>query len=784
LIDYQGKRIGSVRLERSLFLSLVAGGMGSVWFIFCQPQQILTVLIKNHLHATDQQLGTFVAILNMAAVFHLGAVYLYSKFNRIKPIWILTTVLSRSSAFFIAAAALYVHQGGDKRLALWLVMAVSLILSYSMGNVSGSVWWTWISSLIPEKSRSSYFGKRSSLAQLMNIVFFFSASWLLDHFTLDIFLIYAIIYFVVGILGVADILIYLFVPEPVNAHERQPFQWTNLMEPVKDRSFLVFSLVTGFSVLSIFIATPFLAPYITSPLSIGAPNIWLGIMFLISQLTWMVIAPFWGMLMDRIGCKPIVLLGLLHPLCYPLYLLLTPENYIIFLPLISIWIGIFAPAFWEGITQMMLVLIPARNRTAYVAWYWALLGMIGSLGNLLGGMIMGHTGSLSLTIFSTLGMTALSFIIFSGIKAPATARLNHVVSLITTPSVYRTYAQLPVLSGTVRPDKVQKALKDVKKKSGVLAFEEVESRLDDPERTVREEAVYAMGRIGTIEARDVLIRHLNNPESLIRPQTAAALGIMQDLSAIPHLIDALYTGDDEVQEESALALGLLRSEESVKALKQIIREKRSQRVKVSSAQGIAQQNKLEAVEEIMNLWEQTSNGVLKNQLSISLGNIIGEPGGFYRFITGTLENREKAISNLFKEVFSSLKRLAILDSGYVSHIIKDSLPLVEESYFNRDYALSFSNMYTIILNLIFRKLEIMGYDGLPENADSFLKDKDGLLFLGSHLYNRLERFRVDEGVEPQPTDILMGVYFLKSYCKREIRKKPEQLKKTLNQRGY
>jgi hypothetical protein len=93
-------------------------------------------------------------------------------------------------------------------------------------------------------------------------------------------------------------------------------------------------------------------------------------------------------------------------------------------------------------------------------------------------------------------------------------------------------------------------------------------------------------------------------------------------------------------------------------------------------------------------------------------------------------------------------------------------------------------MYTIILNLIFRKLEIMGYDGLPENADSFLKDKDGLLFLGSHLYNRLERFRVDEGVEPQPTDILLGVYFLKSYCKREIRKKPEQLKKTLNQRGY
>jgi MFS family permease len=725
-------------------------------------------MIRNYLHATDQQLGTFVAILNMAGLFHLGAIYLYSRTDRIKPVWIITTILSRSSAFFISAAALYVHWGGDKTIALWAVMAVSLILTYTMGNISGSGWWTWISALIPQKSRSSYFGKRSSLAQLMNIIFFFSATWLLDHFSVNIFLIYGLIYFVVGLLGVADILLHIAVPEPVNAHEKKTFALCTLMEPVKNKTFILFALVTGFSVLSIFIAAPFLAPHITSPRTVGAPNIWLGIMFLISQLTWMVIAPFWGMMMDRMGQKPIVLLGLLHPLCYPLYLFLRPDNYTIILPLISIWTGIFAPAFWEGINQMMLALVPSKNRTAYVAWYWALLGIIGSMGNLLGGFIMENTGSLNLTVLSTLVMTALSFLIFSRINSPETARLDQIFSLITTPSVYRTYAQLTTLSGTVRPDRVRKALKDVKSKSGILAFEEVKSRLDDPVGSVREEAVYAMGRIGTPEARDVLIQHLNNPESLVRPETAAALGIMQDLTAIPYLVDALYTGDEELQEESALALGKLRSEESVKALKQIIRENRSQRVKVSSAQGIAQQNKLEAVEEIMNLWEQTSNKVLKNQLSISLGNIIGDPGGFYRCVTGTQENRDKAISNLFKDVYTRLKRLSNLDSGYVSHIIRDSLPLVEETYFRHEYSQSFSKMYTIILNLIFRKLEIMGYKGKPEEADSFLKKKDSLLYLGSHLYNRLERFRVEKGVEPQHTDILLGVYFLKSYCKREI----------------
>jgi len=741
--------------------------MGSVWFIFCQPQQILTVFIRNYLQATDQQLGTFVAILNLAGIFHLGAIFLYSRTRRIKPVWIITTILSRSSAFFISAAALYVHRGGNRTSALWIVMAVSLILSYTMGNISGSGWWTWINTLIPKRSRSSYFGKRSSLAQLMNIIFFFSATWLLDFFSINIFLIYAIIYFVVGILGVADVVMHLAVPEPMHAHERQPFRMEHLMEPVKEKVFLSFGIVTGLAVLSIYIAAPFLAPYITSPFKVGAPNVWLGIMFLISQITWMVIAPFWGLMMDRMGRKPIVLLGLLHPLCYPLYLLLTPQNYSYLLPLISVWTGLFAPAFWEGITQMMLALVPDKNRTAYVAWYWALLGVIGSLGNFLGGFLMEKTGSLGITIMATLLMTVISFIIFSRIRTPMTARLEQVVSLITTPSVYRTYAQLSTLSGTIRPDKVKKALQDVKNKSGILAFEEVQSRMDDPDIAVREEAVSAMGRIGTHDARDALIEQLNNRESLVRPEAAAALGNMQDLTAIPHLIDALYTGDEEVQEDAAIALGKLRSEESVKALKQIIRENRSERVKVSSVQGIAQQNKLEAVSEIMDLWEQTGNKVLKNQLYISLGNIIGTPGGFYRCVTGTQENRSTAISNLFRDVFSTLKKLEILDSGYVSHIIKDSLPAVEEHFITKEYAGGFSHMYTIILNLIFRKLEMMGYDGPPEMADHYLKRNDSLLYLGSHIYNRLEKFRVEKGAEPQPSDILLGVYFLKSYCQRE-----------------
>ena len=646
-------------------------------------------------------------------------------------------------------------------------MGVSLFLTYIMANLSGSGWWTWIGELIPDRSRAGYFGKRSSLAQLMNILLFFTANWFLDAFENRIFLVYSIIYFIIGLLGTADIVLHTMVPEPESANERKDFRVDILISPLQDRRFLLFALISGFSMLSILIPTPFLAPHITSPATVGAPNIWLGIMYFISQLTWMAIAPFWGVMMDRMGQKPIVLLGLLHVLAFPLYLLLTASNYLFLLPCIAVWTGIFGPAYWEGLNQFMLALLPRENRTAYVAWYWAFLGIIGSGGTVIGGYIMEHAG-LTLTIGTCTASTAVSFLLFSRLKTPS-ARLEHVISMIAAPSVYRTYARLAVLSGTLNPGKAHKALKDISRKSGALAFEEVISRMDDPDRRVREEAVFAMGRIGTPEARDVLTAHLADPESLIRPEAAAALGDMQDLAAVPPLIDALYTGDEELQEEAALALGKLQSEESVKALRQLIQEDRSQRVKVSGIEGIAHQKKLDAVEEIMDLWEHTSNTVLRRQLSISLGNLIGNPGEFYRCITGTAENRENAVSRLFQDVNGGIRKLRVLDAGYVSHILNESLPAVEELYLSEHYGESYSVLSTIIFNLIFRKLEMMGFEGDPREGEVFLKEKDSFLYLGYHVTSRLERFREEQDAEPKPADILLGLYFLKHYCKRESR---------------
>jgi MFS family permease len=135
------------------------------------------------------------------------------------------------------------------------------------------------------------------------------------------------------------------------------------------------------------VLSPFIAPYITAPDGIGAPNAWLGIMNAITQLAIAATATGWGMLADRFGRKPVVLLGALHPLIWIAYFFLTPNNYVFILPVAALGLGLLAPGINGGAEQLMLTLATERNRTAYVAWYVAIAGSVPSLGAMLGGYL-------------------------------------------------------------------------------------------------------------------------------------------------------------------------------------------------------------------------------------------------------------------------------------------------------------------------------------------------------------------------------------------------------------
>ena len=115
------------------------------------------------------------------------------------------------------------------------------------------------------------------------------------------------------------IILFIFVPEPPQEKEDN-ISIKDFFEPLKNKNFVLQAVAVGMGVFALNVFAPFTAPYITSPETIGAPNTWLGIMFVISQMMWILVVPFWGVIMDRFGRKPVVMMGCLVFIGYLGYL--------------------------------------------------------------------------------------------------------------------------------------------------------------------------------------------------------------------------------------------------------------------------------------------------------------------------------------------------------------------------------------------------------------------------------------------------------------------------------
>ena len=226
--------------------------------------------------------------------------------------------------------------------------------------------------------------------------------------------------------------------------------------------------------MSMNIAAPYLAPYTTNSDQIGAPNIWLGIMVVISQGIWVMVVPFWGIIMDRMGKKPVVILGGLSAFAWIGYLFLTPDNYPVMLPLIAVIAGLLAPGFWEGISQMMLSLTKEENRTTYIAWFWTFFGITAAIGSFLGGVLYDSFGQYPLRIgtfeaspIHIIVILSLLMIVFSlshlsRMKMDKEQSISMVVSTIINPGIFRAVTGMGILSRPASSEKVTKALKQIK----------------------------------------------------------------------------------------------------------------------------------------------------------------------------------------------------------------------------------------------------------------------------------------------------------------------------------
>ncbi len=648
-------------------LNIAGGVMAHAWFSVCGPQQIFNVFFKNYLHASALTLGILVSLVSFSSVFSLLAVLMFTRPRRRKPIWMTAHLAARSIGFVFAAVSLLEMRRGDKALAVKIIL-FAMPVAWALMNASASGWWAWMADLIPEGRRAMFFGRRSAIIFAVNISYIFLVTVFLDEAATPS-LAYAMVFALSGVFGVSDILLYLAIPDPARLpgarDEGARLSMQAFLEPLRSRQFVRFSLAVGLSMLAINVLAPFIPPYITDPATVGAPYTWLGITTVISQLTWVGSVRTWGALMDRFGRKPVVALCSLFPLAWFLYLAVGPRSYVVLLPLISLLGGVLAPGFYEGINQLMLSLTPNENRTTFVAWYLAIIGVIGAGGSLIGGALASNTRALAslpgepfhAVIVVAEVLTVVSFLVLTRIDEGRKTSTFDIVTRLATPNVLRNLVNMSIIGSAEEADRAARALRSVEGAESDVAIDDIVARLTDPDGEVREEAARALGRIGSRESFDALAAQLRDRDSSIRPEAARALGKVGDRRAVPLLVEALEDPSVELQAAAAEALGNLGSSESARTLMGMLRGNRADRVKAQGAEAISQMGMLEAVREILPLMHGTRNAVLRRQLAIALGNLLGRPGEFYRYVTGESGRSEARAARLATDAERSVRQI-------------------------------------------------------------------------------------------------------------------------------
>ena len=803
-VDTHGRPITPSRLRRAMNLNIAVGAMGMAWYAVCSAQQVLQVFFKNHLHATDAELGLLVAVAGYAAPLHLAAILIYGRLKRRKYFWVCAHILHRLLGYVLAAVAIYAQLGGNRQLGINILIAASAV-SWVLMTISAAGWWSWMADLVPEHIRGTFFGRRAVIVHSTNMVWFFAIMVCLDYLkgAGDLW-VYAVVFALGGTLGIVDIALHAFIPEPKRHPGETNIGWREFLEPVRNWNFVRFSIAIGVFGFAIGVWGPFLAPYIVADVGrtgggLGAPNMWLAIMFVINQTIWILTVTAWGILMDRFGRKPTVVLGALFPVCWIGYLFLTPHNYVYILPVIALLGGLISPGYWNGVGQLMLTLTPQKNRTTFVCWHNVLAAVIGAGGSVVGGLLkdaidrpQGHAWlgpmtegvkqallgaglpsefwGIHVTSFHAVGLLSLllcvpSIILLSRIREGSERPVGFVVSRLATPGVFRTFLNLGSIASPASSRRAARALRSVDGASGHVAAAEVIARLDDPDPEVRQEAARALGRIGSHEALDALIQRLRDPNSTIRPDAARALGQIGSPDAVPALIEALSAGSVELEEACAQALGAIGDRAARSRLRRLLQEKRTERVFVSSAEAMSKLGILEAGWEIVPRIHETANPVLRRQLAIAMGNLLGNPGEFYAYLTGETTHQGARLGRLMRGARQAIRSFRPVAANPAERAaLKDldsDLPRILNLMEAQDYGPAVEVIHEHVRRLvrltIKRELE-------DEFAVEYAFARDAKLGLGFWFVQKIRSLMPNiKDPELLHTDALLALYFLSAY---------------------
>ncbi|OGV62477.1 MAG: hypothetical protein A3K19_33515 [Lentisphaerae bacterium RIFOXYB12_FULL_65_16] len=597
------------------------------------------------LKANSFQIGLISAIPALCSVAAVLGGFLLHRWQSRK-----TWVIALLAAFYLSHAFLgtipYLLRGYPAALQVYLGLAV-LAGAYILVKINDVFWYPWASAIIPEGQRGSFFGRLMIVSTLVTMPFSYLVGQYLDRANnAQGFL---IVFGLCGLVGTLVTVTYARIPDVRgDSNKEQAFRLANLSVPCHDKGFRKFLLFAGAETLATGLCGPFTTVFMLETLHI--PFTLIAVFGIIYSLFFIVFVVVWGYLVDKYGSRPVLLLcSAPSVVVYFLWIFNTPQQYYLIF-LIHACSGITAAGVGVALQNQLMGVSTGKHSTAYVSVFQIVTGVVGFAAPLLGSAVVQMHRNITVDVFGfavgqyqvlfgmagVLSVLPLFFIV--GLSEPRGKTALFILRnmLMVNPlklalhlfSFHRSFGEKERLNATM----------GLGSTGSPMVLSELVVTLDDPIYFVRREAALALGRIGDRDAVMPLIAKLSDENANIQYEAAWALGNIRDEQSIPPLLECLKSPDPKLRGYAATALGEIGASVAIEPLLERLENSQDVFETTCAANALSRLGYKKALWKTLEQLVRSDQPVVRRQLSVSLGDLLGEQGSFYRLL-----NREERV---------------------------------------------------------------------------------------------------------------------------------------------
>lgn len=686
-----GKIISERALRRGLRINILAGCCGMAWVSIAGGMPL--IMFMECIRASGVQMGLVSAVQQLAMLVQVPTAFVSEMLKSRKLFWTIIALLHRLVWFIPACLPLFMA-GNHSGMAYLMVLTVAI--SAVLAQASTATWYSWMSDLVPERMRNRFWSSRQGVVWVAFLLATALAGYVLDAFPDPrqpggSFTGFVIIFFLAAVMGCADILVHLAVPEPAP----QPIYWNRrffqrILAPLRNGDFRMLTFSLGAWSFAVGLVGQF--SFLCLKRHYGATYMHLSWLSIASAVGIILSSFLWAYFMDRLGARNFgVIMMILAPLFGMAWFFMPQKMVVWTLPLagsvampyaiaLLVITNLLAAAFYAGVGLSQISLLGAlssrEGRTMAMAVHWAIVGLMAALGPIAGGAIMdafeAHPIIVRLPMGTPLNFFHVSIVVQCGVTwliavplllkvrlrsgemafRTALSRFASVNPIRMISSIYNIYS---ISSADSRGGQVT-AVRKLGKDRTAIAVTDLIERLDDPSLEVREEAAMALGQIGSPDALDALVAKLEDPEADLAPEIARALRASPSNRGVNHLIRHLKTADRQTRVEIIRTLGEIGDRRAASALLELLRETEDVKITAVCAEALARLGEFSAVYEIVPRLRSGNRPGLMRTLTVSLGDLLGEPGGFYRLMTHEARNPGSESEAMIDRLIAQLVR--------------------------------------------------------------------------------------------------------------------------------